>query len=404
VKKIFLVLSISLTFLSCSKLVPGVPDASDTIAEPTEGLSLNQLSMFLEGDKLFAQVRTVEEGLGPIYIQSSCEGCHVGDGKGHPVNMVTRYGKLDNNIFSFMLNEGGPQIQTRAIPGFTPEELPNDATHSSDRVAPIVIGLGFLQSVHDSVLLNLADPFDADMDGISGRVNYVQPTPYFIQETVHVDSSGYFIGRFGKKSKEVTIRDQVIFALIQDLGLTTEFEMTDPIVYSISNNATDNVPDPEVGTDQVERLTFYMKTLKAPTRRDEDNADVIAGDALFNSVGCVKCHVQTLTTGESDIKALSNKEFHPFTDLLIHNMGPALDDGLPEGNAHGNEWRTAPLWGLGLAEDSQGGTGFYLHDGRATSLRQAIGFHGGEATGVVSNYSALSGTEQDQLIKFLKSL
>lgn len=403
-KKIFLLFGIIVFFQSCSKLVPGLPDSSDVIAEPTEGLTLNQMNMFLEGDELFAHVRTIEEGLGPVYIQTSCEGCHVGDGKGNPINMVTRYGKLENNIFSFMLDQGGPQIQTRAIPGFSSEELPDGVTHTSDRVAPIVIGLGFLQGVHDSTLQNLADPMDLDNDGISGRLNYVLPKSYFVKEDYHIDSSGYYIGRFGKKAKEITVREQVIFALLQDLGLTTEFEMKDPIAYTISNTASDNVPDPEIGTDQVDRLTFYMRTLKAPTRRDEDDADVIAGEQLFKSVGCVKCHVQTLTTGESDIQALANKEFHPYTDLLLHDMGNALDDGLPEGSAQGREWRTAPLWGLGLAEDSQGGVGYYLHDGRATSLTQAIALHGGEAAPMVTKFVGLESSEQEQLLKFLKSL
>lgn len=403
-RKIFLVISIVLVLTSCSKVVPLAPDASETIAEPTEGLTDNQMSMFIEGDEIFAQVRTVSEGLGPVYIQTSCEGCHVGDGKGHPMNTVTRFGKSTPSGFDYLISKGGPQVQTRSIPGFSGESVPSEATHYSDRIAPIVIGMGFLQGIHDSVLINKSDPDDLNGDGISGRVNYVLPRSYFKQEPFHIDSSGYFIGRFGKKAKEITLRSQIVFALLQDLGLTTEFEMNDLVDYSISNNATDNVADPEIGTDQVDRLTFYMRTLKVPTRRDIDNPDVIAGESLFNSVGCVKCHASTFTTGPSDIDALDTKEFHPYTDLLLHDMGPLLNDGYPEGNAAGTEWRTAPLWGLGLAEDSQGGTGYYLHDGRATSIEQAIGYHGGEASNVITNYWKLSNAERAQLISFLKSL
>ena len=181
--------------------------------------------------------------------------------------------------------------------------------------------------------------------------------------------------------------------------------MVDLFNYNVAGNISDNVADPEVGSDVVDRLVFYMRTLKAPTRRNLDDADVIAGEQIFKNIGCDNCHKSTLTTGSSEIAALNNKEFHPYTDLLLHDMGSILDDGYPEGSATGSEWRTPPLWGLGLAEDSQGGTGYYLHDGRATTLNGAIGYHsGGEASDIASNYSALSQTEKDQLIKFLKSL
>ena len=198
--------------------------------------------------------------------------------------------------------------------------------------------------------------------------------------------------------------DQVVFALKEDIGLTSDFDTEDPINYAIGANTPDGVPDPEVGSDVVNRLVFYMRTLKAPTRRNENDVDVIAGDAIFNSVGCVKCHIQTLTTASSEIEALSNKEFHPYTDLLLHDMGEMLNDDYPEGSADGGEWRTPPLWGLGLADDSQGGTGYYLHDGRAASLAQAIGMHGGEAYNVIANYKALSNSDKDKLYAFLMSL
>lgn len=402
---ITLLATVTIGVISCKKLLPEAPASSDTIAEPTKGLTAAQKGLFIQGDELFAKVYTPEEGLGPIFIQNSCEGCHAGDGKGHPFNTVTRFGRKTDTGFDYMEKFGGNQLQQRAIPGFLPEELPIGYTHKSDRIAPIVIGMGFLAAVPDSTIMNMEDQFDLNGDGISGRVNYVLPKEYFVAESMHIDSNGYYIGRFGKKAKEITLRDQVVFALKEDLGLTSDFDTEDLFNYSIAGKISDNVADPEVGSDVVDRLVFYMRTLKTPTRRNETDPDVINGENLFTSIGCVNCHKPTLTTGWSEINALSEKEFHPYTDLLLHDMGAGLNDGYPEGQASGSEWRTPPLWGLGLAEDSQGGTGYYLHDGRATTIEEAIEYHfGGEAKGVASNFFSLTQTEKDQLIKFLKSL
>jgi len=400
-----------IAMVGCEKFLPPAPDPGDTIAEPTEGLTSPQLGSFLEGDELFAKVYSPEEGLGPVFIQTSCEGCHVGDGKGHPFNTETRFGKYSGLVFDEMLSKGGPQLQQRSIDAYPSEQLPSDYTHKTDRIAPIVIGMGFLATLHDSTILNMADPFDADGDGISGRVNYVLPKENFTSQSIHTDSSGYYIGRFGKKAKEVTLLDQVVFALKQDIGLTSDFDVEDIFNPEVGKNTGDVVPDPEVSLNVVNSLVFYMRTLKAPTRRDEDDPDVLAGEKLFTQIGCNGCHKANLTTAKSEIEALSEKVFHPYTDLLLHDMGSALastTDGypeIPEGNAQGSEWRTPPLWGLGLAQESQGGTGYYLHDGRATTLEEAIGYHStGEASSIATNFTALSDLEKEQLIQFLESL
>ena len=397
--------AITLLVTSCESILPQAPESSDTIAEPIEGLTPYQTAFFVEGDELFAKVYTPEEGLGPIFIQNACEGCHVGDGKGHPFNKITRFGKFTNGTFDYMIDKGGPQLQHRAISNYLYESLPDDATHTSDRIAPIVIGMGLLAAVDDQILLDLAATQNNNTEfGISGRVNWVTPTEFFVPLAIHIVNDEKYIGRFGKKASKVTLLDQVVFALKEDIGLTSDFDTEDPINYVIGANTPDGVPDPEVGSDVVNRLVFYMRTLKAPTRRNENDADVIAGDKIFNQIGCVECHVQTLTTASSEIDALSNKEFHPYTDLLLHDMGEMLNDDYPEGSADGGEWRTPPLWGLGLADDSQGGTGYYLHDGRATSLEEAIGMHGGEAYQVIENYKALSNSDKDKLYAFLMSL
>lgn len=396
----------TLALASCDKLLPPAPEPGDTIAEPTAGLTVAQMSHFIEGDELFAKIYTAEEGLGPIYIQNSCEGCHVGDGKGHPFNTEIRFGKMgDNGEFDYMLGQGGPQLQHRSIANYAPEQLPEGHTTTSERIAPIVIGMGHLAAIHDDDLIALADPNDIDGDGISGRLNYVEAKEYFEEQDIHVaNEDGKYIGRFGKKAKEITLLDQVVFALKEDMGLTSDFDTEDLVNHETAIGATDAVPEPEVGSSVVDHLVFYMRTLKTPTRRDEDAPEVIQGEEIFQQIGCNKCHVEEFTTTVQDIDAISEKTFYPYTDLLLHDMGDLLDDNYPEGDAAGSEWRTPPLWGLGLAEDSQGGTGYYLHDGRATSLEDAISLHAGEALDVRNNYIALTDAEKESLMSFLKSL
>lgn len=398
----------ALAIVSCEKLLPPAPEPGDTIAEPTEGLTVAQMSHFIEGDELFAKIYTPEEGLGPIFIQNSCEGCHVGDGKGHPFNTEVRFGKMGaNGEFDYMLDEGGPQLQHRSIANYVPEQLPAGHEVTSERIAPIVIGMGHIAAIHDNDILDIvaSQAMDVNGYGISGRVNYVDAKEYFVAEDIHVQNAdGKYIGRFGKKAKEITLLDQVVFALKQDIGLTSDYDTEDLYNYETAIGATDAVAEPEVGSNVVDHLVFYMRTLKTPTRRDADAPEVIQGEEIFQQIGCNTCHVETFTTTMQDIDAISEKTFHPYTDLLLHDMGDLLDDNYPEGSAEGKEWRTPPLWGLGLAEDSQGGTGYYLHDGRATSIEDAINLHAGEAQVVRNNYIALSDAEKELLMSFLKSL
>jgi CxxC motif-containing protein (DUF1111 family) len=164
------------------------------------------------------------------------------------------------------------------------------------------------------------------------------------------------------------------------------------------------ITDIEVSDKTVGDVVAYLQTLKAPIQRNPNDPDVTEGNNIFMSLGCVACHKQSLNTGFSPINALSDKSFHPYTDLLLHDMGPDLDDGYTEGNAKTYEWRTAPLWGLGLSPNSQGKQYFLLHDGRAKSIEQAIELHGGEATVAKNNYIILSPAEKDKLLIFLKSL
>ena len=391
------------TAIACEKILPPAPADEDVLAGTIPGLTAQQEKEHLIGDAAFAKIFTAAEGLGPIFVQNSCSNCHVGNGKGHPSTVVTRYAHVNGSKVDYLLSKGGPQLQQKSIDGYLAESLPSEVNVFTKRLAPAIMGLGYIAALHDQSILANADSLDLNGDGISGRPNYVGPTSFFIAQDIHIAINGHYIGRFGKKAEKVMIQDQVVFALKQDIGITSDFDMEDLYNYELGVYTGDNIADPEASASFVNSLVFYMRTLKAPPRRNESDADVMAGEKVFTQIGCASCHVSTFTTSESDIAALSNQTFHPYSDFLLHDMGVSLDDKYPEGSANSNEWRTPPLWGIGLAEASQGGL-FLLHDGRATSFETVIALHGGEAASRRAAFLALSEAEKAQLIKFLKSL
>ncbi|HAL53829.1 MULTISPECIES: di-heme oxidoredictase family protein [Sphingobacterium] len=398
-KKTYIVLLGIITLLigiqSCEKLEPGAPPEDELLDGPIEGLNYEERQRFLNGDATFNdEVFTVEKGLGPLFVSNSCVSCHSGDGKGHPFSTLTRFGQTDETGNKF-LHHGGPQLQNRAIPGYLPETIPAGATFSKF-TPPAVTGLGLLESVPDDLLLAMADPEDADGDGISGRVNWINLPSFVTPRSNAVSLDGKYIGRFGKKGSVYNLLQQTVDAFAQDMGIATVYNPVD--VYS-----GDEI-DPEIETQRVNDLAFYLKTLKAPIQRNQNDPDVVYGKSIFTSLKCTSCHKPQLTTGDSPISALAFKEFSPYTDLLLHDMGPGLDDGYTEGTARTYEWRTPPLWGLGLSAQSQGGKFYLLHDGRAKSIEEAIEMHGGEASQARQRYRNLSQNDQAALIKFLKSL
>jgi CxxC motif-containing protein (DUF1111 family) len=274
--------------------------------------------------------------------------------------------------------------------------------------APSVTGLGLLEAVDDATLVALADPDDRDGDGISGRLQLLAPTDLLVEaarlDGRHPVVEGRYIGRFGKKAGAINLLHQTVNAYHEDMGLTTDLLPNDQVNPQVGTFAGDGVPDPEVSSSTVARVVFYLKTLRPPPRRNPTGSDVAAGAAVFTAIGCAKCHLPALTTGPSRLQALDRVTFHPYTDLLLHDMGPALDDHYTEGTATTAEWRTPPLWGLGLAERAQGGRAFYLHDGRATTLEHAIELHGGEAAASRAAFRTLPAAEVQRLIAFLRSL
>lgn len=398
-KKQFLIMAamvlIITGIISCNKLLPAAPADDEILDGPIEGLTAEQNRIFLRGDFAFNdEIFSSANGLGPIFVATSCGSCHAGDGKGHPFTTLTRFGQSDT-IGNLFLQSGGPQLQQRAIPGFQPEQIPAGATFSKF-TPPANTGLGLLEAVPDATLLALADENDADGDGISGRPNWIHVPGYCRYRPNTIERNGKYIGRFGKKGAVYDLHQQTANAYNQDMGVNSSYE-----AYNTYNGFE---IDPEVTNQTLLDLVFYLQTLKAPIQRNQQDADVILGKQLFTQISCGKCHTAQLQTGISSINALSNKTFFPYTDLLLHDMGAGLNDGYTEGTALTEEWRTPPLWGLGLSKNSQGGQVFLMHDGRAKSIEEAILLHGGEAAQSKINFQQLSSTEKFRILKFLESL
>ncbi len=402
--KIVAILSLSLVLASCDVFAPEAPAPDATLVGPLAGLSVEQRAAHFQGDEEFGRVFARLDGLGPIFVASSCEGCHAGDGKGHPSTFLTRYGRMTPTGFDHMSETGGPQLQHLAVSGHVGENIPASATGVSRLMAPSVAGLGFLEAVDDATILAMADPDDANADGISGIPNYSEPPDFFSPVPAHVPYNGKYIGRFGRKAGAIDLLQQVATAYLQDMGVTSDFFMTDLHNSQAGPNFGDDAADPEVTANIVHRVAFYVRTLRAPERRDSDNPTVKKGEAHFSAIGCASCHVPTLVTGSSALAVLDKQPFHPYSDLLLHDMGAELDDAYTEGTATTSEWRTTPLWGLGLSAASQGGVGFFLHDGRAHTLNDAIMLHGGEGAQSKGRYQALTEQERQELIRFLESL
>ena len=384
-----------LTLLSCQNFEPPAPVESSILDGPVEGLSSDESKRFIQGDIAFnTQIFTTKNGLGPLFVATSCGSCHAGDGKGHPFTTLTRFGQSDptGNLF---LNAGGPQLQHLAVPGFKPEVIPPGATYTR-LTPPAITGLGYLDAVTDSDIIAMADPGDANGDGISGIPNWIQLKGYVASRPGSITQNGKYIGRFGKKGATYNLLQQTATAYNQDIGVTSYYEAYDTY--------TGLATDPEVTNQTVHDVVFYLKTLKAPIQRNKEEAAILEGKRVFITIKCSSCHVPELKTGASELSVLSNKTFLPYTDLLLHDMGPGLNDGYTEGSAIAAEWKTPALWGLGLSRNSQGGNYFLLHDGRAGSIEDAILQHGGEAETSKKNFNSLTQAEKESLIKFLESL
>lgn len=386
---------IGIALAGCENFEPSELNDQDLLDGPVEGLTESENIRFFRGDVAFNDdVFIPQTGLGPLFVANSCGSCHPGDGKGHPFTTLTRFGQTDDagNQFKHM---GGPQLQNRAIPGFIPEQLPAGVGFSK-LTPPANTGLGFIDALPDNGILLYADPDDIDRDGISGVANWVSMKHYLFARPETVEINGKYIGRFGKKGAAYDLHQQTAQAYNEDIGITSTYEVFD--------THSGLSIDPEITDQTILDVVFYLKTLKAPIPRNTNQKEIVLGKGVFTEISCAKCHRSEMTTGTSSINALSNKTFYPYTDLLLHDMGPGLDDGYTEGSATTSEWKTPPLWGLGLSKFSQGGGYFLLHDGRARSIEEAIILHGGEGQSSSEKFQSLSDTEKRNLITFLESL
>lgn len=411
---------------------------SRAFANPAPNLDATSEALHFEGDvafeaKFITAPAPVNAGLGPLYNNISCVSCHAGDGRGRP----PLYGEeLVSILFRLSIPgsapDGGPnpvpgfggQLQPRSVVGsigeanvvitYTelPAFFPDGESYSlrephytitnpyiplppnvmiSPRVAPPVFGLGLLEAIPESTILALADESDANKDGISGKPNYVQ-------DVVNKQST---LGRFGLKCNQPNLRQQNAGAYNGDMGVTTTVFPEEN-----SHGQLQGIPahSPEVDDKTLDAVVHYTRTLAVPARRNTGNAEVQRGKKLFVQANCSGCHTMTLQTGVVDnLPELSNQTIHPYTDLLLHDMGDGLSDGRPDYKASGNEWRTAPLWGIGLTEIVNGHSNF-LHDGRARSLIEAIMWHGGEATASRDYFKNLSAGDRKAVILYLRSL
>lgn len=391
------------------------------------------------GDKFFESKfvtapAPVNPGLGPIFNNTSCTGCHQRDGRGRPPFAGE---SLRAMLFRISIpgkaSDGGPkpvpgfgaQLQDKAVAGIQHEadvslsytfkeiKLADGAVVSlriphykiinpyktlpanllfSPRIASQTLGTGLIEAIPEAEILSHADPDDADHDGISGRVNNVYD-PVLGKVS---------LGRYGWKANVATLKTQVASAFQQDMGISN---------YVFPNESSEGQPQFPQGQQGVnlpdsilDAVTFYMRTLAVPARRDVNNMMNKHGAAIFQQIGCAKCHITTFTTKVDVVfPLLSAQVIHPYSDFLLHDMGTELADGRPDYEAGANEWRTSPLWGIGLTEKVSGYT-FYMHDGRARNLTEAIVWHGGEGKHSRDAFIKLDKSDRDALISFLNSL
>ena len=386
--------------LGCERLLTTEPDPGERFDQPFANLGAGELGRFLEGRTQFRRGFSINEGLGPIFNNRACASCHSGDGRGLPENTLTRFSRGTDLV----PGEGGPQLQERAIPGTEPEALPAgcDVSH---RLPPPVFGMGLIEAIPEAAILAHADPSDADGDGISGRANMVTAAAY-----VPIDEPGGMpglrVGRFGRKAQVPALLQQAVEAYHQDMGITSPFRPAEiENVRAVASGANpDHVVDPEIGNFEVGAVLNYLRML-APPAPGEWTDGRRRGSEVFSAIKCASCHVPSLRSGYGvdSLEATSNQDVTLYSDLLLHDLGDALADGRPDGDADGREWRTAPLWGMRLVPEFLNGQVLLLHDGRAHSVDEAIRYHAGEAAGVRDAYIALPASDRSALLEFVES-
>lgn len=425
---------------------------SDAYNQPFNAISATQKQHFFLGESMFERFwvpapssTTASDGLGPLFNARSCHSCHINSGRGH----APRSDQLGSDVPSFFVRLGsqtqrshegvigdfvyGRQFHPLSATNIKPEgdyriswqtkteHFPDghqvtlrqpvlhwqqlnygpfhDDTGFSMRVAPPLVGMGLLDAVPTETILAFADPTDDDHDGISGKANWIT-----------IDGQRQ-LGRFGHKASVPTLTAQNQSAFNGDLGLSTplfpspsgDCTVAQKDCLIAPNGNSQHIDGLEVGIEQMQLLDTYMALSRPPAMRHLDQPWFRDAKKTFDTLQCGSCHRPKLETGPSNFSVLSNKEFYPFTDMLLHDLGPDLANGFPVLRADPQEWRTAPLWGIGLSESVSGRNGF-LHDGRAQTIEEAILWHGGEAEASKQAYKRLAAKQRTLFIRFLESL
>ncbi len=412
---------------------------SQAFGTPAPNLSAENLVRHMAGDVAFeatfvSSPSPKNGGLGTVFNNNACDACHPTDGRASfPTNVNALSGFFLRISLEGTDEYGGPkpvpgfgtQLQHQALYGVQPEArlTVNFSEHAielsdgtiaylrvpeygiaepymempanvliSPRIGMPVFGLGLLEAIPEEQILANADPDDLDGDGISGKANYVWDV---VTQSVQ-------LGRFGWKGGAASILAQSAGAYSEDMGLTSYLHPI-PSSYGQTNGDT-AINTIEISQEEIDKVVFYGQTLGVPAARSLDDPKVIAGYRIFERINCSSCHIASFTTGtEAALDELKNQKIYPYTDMLLHDMGEGLADNRSEFLADGREWKTRPLWGIGLTELTSGHTNF-LHDGRARNLTEAIVWHGGEAEKSRDAFIALSAEDRESLLSFLNAL
>lgn len=433
----------------------------DAFSHFTATISFEDEQNFKLGNALFRKLwvsspatTQASDGLGPLFNARACQSCHLKDGRGHPpegdtdaTSMFLRLARPadvtdeERNSGAFFVGSlpdptYGGQLQDLAVPGLLAEgnmvisyterafvlgdgsvvnlrepvysvadlaygPLHRDTT-LSPRIAPPMIGMGLIEAIEAADIRAGADPHDVDQDGVSGRVALARDK-----------STGQTLtGRFGWKAENATVRQQSASAFAGDIGISSPDEprhfgdctQNQSECWSYTTGVQARLGDTEAPDPVLNLVTFYSENLAVPARRQVEDGQVLKGKVLFYSAGCVSCHTpKFVTSRNAKHPSHAFQLIWPYSDFLLHDMGEGLADGQPVGVANGREWRTPPLWGVGLTETVNGHT-FFLHDGRARNLTEAVLWHGGEAEAARDTFAEMEKTDRDALIAFLESL
>lgn len=433
----------------------------DSFSQFSANLAFSEEEDFKLGNALFRKLwvsspssTQASDGLGPLFNARACQSCHLKDGRGRPpegrpdaTSMFFRLARAPQTeaerqaVESFSVPNFpdpvyGGQLQDLAVPGLAAEgkmkiayeesqvtlaggetvslRKPTyavadlaygalgETTTLSPRVTPAMIGLGLVQAIHEADILAHADPDDADGDGISGKAARVRD-----QKTGEV-----LLGRFGWKAQNASIRTQSADAFAGDIGISTpdvplshgDCTSAQTDCLKMPDGVQERLGDTEAPDPVLDLVTFYSENLAVPARRKASFPETLKGKKIFYETGCISCHTpKFVTRRDAGNKAHAFQLIWPYSDFLLHDMGEGLADGQQVGVATGSEWRTPPLWGIGLTRTVSGHT-FFLHDGRARNLTEAVLWHGGEAETARNRFAGLAKADRDALLSFLESL